>query len=339
MPLAEQIPILIQLTADPDRQVASEADKTLDRLPDEQLIPLLKDPACPADILSFFCFALGRSPSVLESVCMNNSTPDTVLSELAIVAELPILQALLFNQVRLIRFPAILNNMLHNSNADTSIRRRILEIEQEFFQKPVVTSVSRPSSNETMESRTEMDEPGTALASAWILPEETPPPQAEMEESPEVVEPRDARGMGLQGPEEEALFQRISKMNTSEKIKRALLGSREERSLLIRDTNRMVSTMALRSPKISEQEVDAIAAMRNISEEILRLIAANRLWMKNYSTVSNLAKNPKTPITVSIHLLPRLMEKEIRFLAKDRSVPDTVRKGAQRILQMKGSSH
>jgi len=154
-----------------------------------------------------------------------------------------------------------------------------------------------------------------------------------------VVEALDPQKIGLSDPQEIGVYKRIAMLNTSQKIKQALLGSREERAILIRDTNRMVANMVLKSPKISEQEVSVISTMRNVSEEILRLVAENRSWVKNYTIVTNLVKNSKTPMATALHLLPRLMEKDIRFIAKDRSVAEVVRRSAQRMIITKGAAH
>ncbi len=329
MEMKDQLRVLIRLTADPDQQVCVQADKTLTAMPDEQLLPLLSDPDCPKLILSFFCFALGRSRTILEAVAKNNSTPDATVADLALVADIPLLQIILFNQVRLIRYPLILQNILENPNADTTIRRLTTEIREEFFGKMPISEVSLQALPK---------DAGLAEQEFDVLPEEMPVP-AVGEEPLEVLEEMDLQKLGIAGQEEMGVYRRLATLNTSQKIKRALLGSREERAILIRDTNRMVSTMVLKSPKISEQEIGVFSTMRNVSEEILRLIAENRAWIKNYAIVCNLVKNGKTPMATALHLLPRLMDRDIRFLAKDRAVADVVRRSAQRILVLKGETH
>jgi hypothetical protein len=337
MELRDQLRVLIRLTADPDQQVGVHADHTLTAMSDEQLLPLLSDPACPQEILSFFCFALGRSQTLLEAVAKNNSTPDPIVADLALIAEIPILQVILFNQVRLIRYPLILENILENPYADTTIRRQATEIRQEFLTKALI---GQPSVEETSAG------PTVGILTQEGPPEPPPVPSpeeagsSETESEPlEVVNGLDPKSLGISQPEEVGVYKQLAVLNTSQRIKRALLGSREERAILIRDTNRMVATMVLKSPKISEQEISVISSMRNVSEEILRLIAENRAWVKNYAIVTNLVKNSKTPMATSLHLLPRLMDRDIRFLAKDRSIADVVRRSAQRILITKGMAN
>ena len=131
-------------------------------------------------------------------------------------------------------------------------------------------------------------------------------------------------------PEEEeedstSVVQRLAAMNVPQRLKRATKGTREERAVLIRDPNKMIAVAVLSSPKLTTTEVEAIARMSSVSDEILRIIAMNRAWMKNYNVVWALAKNPKTPVPLSLNLLPRLAEKELRTLSSDRNVPDILR--------------
>jgi hypothetical protein len=131
-------------------------------------------------------------------------------------------------------------------------------------------------------------------------------------------------------PEEEqedstSVLQRLAAMNVPQRLKRATKGTREERAVLIRDPNKMIAVAVLSSPKLTTTEVEAIARMANVSDEILRIIAMNRAWMKNYNVVWALAKNPKTPVPLSLNLLPRLADKDLRTLSSDRNVPDILR--------------
>ncbi len=125
--------------------------------------------------------------------------------------------------------------------------------------------------------------------------------------------------------DEQSATQRLASMSVPERLSRATKGTREERAILIRDSNKMVAVAVLSSPKLSESEVEGIARMANVSEEILRIIAHTRAWMKNYAIVSALTKNAKTPVAVSMNLISRLNEKDLRMLSTNRNVPDVLR--------------
>jgi hypothetical protein len=108
-----------------------------------------------------------------------------------------------------------------------------------------------------------------------------------------------------------------------------MTGTREERAILIRDPNKIVSVAVLSSPKMTETEAESIAKMANVSDEILRIIGHTRAWAKSYRVILALAKNPKTPLAVSMNVLSRLNEKDVKLLATDRNVPDALRIAAR----------
>jgi hypothetical protein len=119
--------------------------------------------------------------------------------------------------------------------------------------------------------------------------------------------------------------QRIAALTVAQRMSLAMKGTREERSVLVRDPNKIVAVAVLSSPKVTEQEIAAIARMPNVSDEILRMIAHTRAWIKNYDVVLGLTKNAKTPLAVSMNLLPRLNDKDLRMLSQDRNIPDVLR--------------
>jgi hypothetical protein len=126
------------------------------------------------------------------------------------------------------------------------------------------------------------------------------------------------------------LLQRIATMTVAQRVVRAMRGSREERAILIRDSSKLVSVSVLSSPKLTETEVERIARMTNVSEEVLRVIARSRAWTKSYGVMVGLARNPKTPVAVSLNLLSHLADRDLKTLSTDRNVPDAVRAAARR---------
>lgn len=126
--------------------------------------------------------------------------------------------------------------------------------------------------------------------------------------------------------------QPLSSLSVIQRIKLAMNGTREQRSVLIRDPNRLVASAVLSSPKLSETEVEAISRMTNVSDEVLRIVATNRAWTKSYSVLSALVRNPKTPPALSFNLVPRLNERDIKNLSIDRNVPEGLRLLARKML-------
>jgi len=125
--------------------------------------------------------------------------------------------------------------------------------------------------------------------------------------------------------------QLLSALPIVQRMKLAMKGTRAQRAQLIRDSNKLVAAAVLSSPKLTEVEVESFAKMANVGEEVLRTIAMNRTWTKNYGVIAGLAKNPKTPPAISMTLLQRLNERDLKMLTVDRNVPEAVRLGARRL--------
>ena len=157
-----------------------------------------------------------------------------------------------------------------------------------------------------------------AAAQPYVAPEPDPP-EPEENLTPEQKEQK-----------KQNTLQKVAGLNPAQRLALAMKGTREERAILIRDPNKIVAVAVLSSPKITETEVTNIAKMANVSEEILRIIGNTRAWMKSYTITSALVKNPKTPIAVSMNLLQRLTEKDLKLLTSDRNIPDVVRTAARK---------
>ncbi|RMF87885.1 MAG: hypothetical protein D6736_11890 [Nitrospinota bacterium] len=144
------------------------------------------------------------------------------------------------------------------------------------------------------------------------------------------------RGLGKKDEENpERLYQKIQKMTVAEKIKLATLGNKEARAILLREANKQILLAVIHSPKITESEVEAISSSRSMPEEVLREIAKQKDWIRNKRIVSNLVKNPKTPLDISLHFLPRLDTRELRELARSKNIPTALRTAVIRLLEQR----
>jgi hypothetical protein len=152
-------------------------------------------------------------------------------------------------------------------------------------------------------------------------PAPTDEPLVDTAAGPEIADDED---------DEKSAMQRLAELSVPQKMARATKGTREERGILIRDPNKLIAVTVLSSPKLTDSEVESIAKMSSVSDEILRIIATNRNWMKNYAVAAALARNPKTPLGVSMNLLQRLNDKDLRALSTNRNVPDVLRTSARK---------
>jgi hypothetical protein len=128
------------------------------------------------------------------------------------------------------------------------------------------------------------------------------------------------------------LHVRLGRMTNSQKIRRAMLGSAAERLLLVRDSNRLVSQAAIKSPSIQENEVVRISASRTVSEDVLRIIAMDKEWTRSHQIKLNLVQNPRTPFAFSAKLITHLREHELKGLARSKNVTGAISQAARQQL-------
>jgi hypothetical protein len=133
-----------------------------------------------------------------------------------------------------------------------------------------------------------------------------------------------------EGADRDSVMQLLGKMTFPQRLKAALKGTKEMRSVLIRDPNKMIANSVLSSPKLTDSEVEAFARMASVSEDVLRTIGANRAWMKSYKIVVALTKNPKCPVALSLNLMARLNDRDLSTLSVDRNVPEPLRIAARK---------
>lgn len=133
-------------------------------------------------------------------------------------------------------------------------------------------------------------------------------------------------------------LQKIAKLDVKGRIQLAVKGTKEERSLLIRDGTKIVALAVLDSPKISDGEVEKFATQKNVLEAVLRAIIMKRRFAKNYAVVRNLVFNPRTPLDVALGLIKNLLTADLKHLAGNKEVSETVRKLALRMFKQKSES-
>jgi hypothetical protein len=132
------------------------------------------------------------------------------------------------------------------------------------------------------------------------------------------------------GDDQQSVTQQIQQMSIVQRVRAAMKGTREMRAILVRDPNKLVASAVLSSPKLTLAEVEAFAKMANVTEDVLRAIGANRAWVKNYGVAHGLTRNPKTPVALSLTLLHRLVERDVKAIAADRNVPEPLRIAARK---------
>ncbi len=133
-------------------------------------------------------------------------------------------------------------------------------------------------------------------------------------------------------PAARSLFAQIATMGIAERIKLALRGNKDARMILIRDTNKLVRRLVLMNPRVGDGEIIAVARNRSADDELLRMIADKREWIRNYQVRQALVTNPKTPLPIALRHINSMTDNDMRQLAKSRNVPQAVAVQARRII-------
>ncbi|MGE5127782.1 MAG: hypothetical protein ACM3PV_15925 [Betaproteobacteria bacterium] len=311
------------LLADADAGVRSAAEASLSGFPAPELAPVLRSRETPPAVLSW---AVRRRPEreLREIALQNTSLPDETIEALAPTLSEALAELVVINQMRLLRRTSLLVALESNPGLNNDQRRRLRELRETFR----VGQVAEPAAPAA-------PPPPAVPAPAAPAPPEEAAEQAAAEaaltEDEAVV--RYLTADERQQSEKVSVVQKVYRLNTAEKMIVALKGSREERAILVRDPNRIVSAAVLGSPRLTEAEIEAFSAMKNVSDQVLREIGNHREWTKRYAVANNLVRNPRTPIGIALTLVPRLNPKDVKGLAIDRNVPEAVRKHAQKFVK------
>jgi hypothetical protein len=133
-------------------------------------------------------------------------------------------------------------------------------------------------------------------------------------------------------------LQEIQEMPVGEKIKLAMTGDKEARSILLKDSNKQVQEAVLASQRITDAEIIGIANSRTVGEEMLRKIVDNRQWMKNYQVRLALVNNPKTPLPIALKLVSSLLDADLKRLEKSKGIPNALVQAAKRLRRIKAKT-
>ena len=362
LPQNDLLELLVALVDSEDSEISSAATETLAAEDSANFLIAAKADDTAPSVLSYLATQLAEDREIHEALILNNKTPDQALALVAAkTGEGSLLELLAVNQQRLVRSPEIIEAILSNTARTSEAERRALETRREFFEKErgarqiadELRARGKDAAAEFFESA-ELNTPGGPLTldDAWIIAQHIEVSDADIDDTwlpaerydelvPEtaaevsanvqrVIENEKLEG-GEVSAERISLIRRIMFMTTRDRMKLAMKGDREARSILIRDANKVVSSAVINNPRITDHEVENISAMRTVADEVLRLIALNRAWARSYPIIHNLARNPRTPIPTAMNILPRIRTKDLHNLIQNRNVSEAVRRQAQRL--------
>jgi hypothetical protein len=324
MPQDDLVAVLLFLAGGEAGELADMARGSLRELPARIILTAARNPQLSPEQLDGLA-RVSNDTSILEAVIRNRGTSDETIETLARRVGPGLQEVIVINQERILRRPAILDALLENATLSLDVRRRAMEVREEFFEKrqPGASIVAEPEPAETDEEAVVLSPEQQAELDALLLEAEKLPPEPPAAEA--LLEGEELT------PEKQSAWQRVMKMTVGQKVQCAYKGGLTERSILIRERNKLVCTAVIKSPRLTESEVELFAGMRNIEEEVLRLIGMNRQWMSKYSLASALVRNPRAPIGVVLPLINRLTLKDLKTLSSDKGVSEAVRQSARRL--------
>jgi len=335
----ELLGILVYLQNDPEEEIREAARQTLaNEYSDNLLLSIAESTTAPIEVLEYFGRPPLRSPELLEALIQNRSTPDSTIASLAGQVDSRLMEVILINLMRLLRSPFILEALEANPRQTPDITRRLREIREEFFEKrnnfiPIHRTRAEEKALATEESEETVAEESAAVTA---YSEELREGEDATSATLESLKDDGFESFDEMGEDERfSTIQRIARMTVSERVQTALKGNREERIILIRDANRIVASAVLDSPKLTDSEVEAIALMKNVSEEVLRVVGTKRDFAKNYTVIHNLVKNARTPVGTTLGLINRILTSDLRALSRNKNIPEVLRKSAQRQVQIR----
>jgi regulator of extracellular matrix RemA (YlzA/DUF370 family) len=361
LPQSDLLEVLVALRQSDNAEIAEAAEATLGSQDSEDLLGAASSEETPGAVLDYLATSSKSPRQIHEAVVLNNKTSDQAIAGLAAsTSHGSLLDLIATNQQRLVRFPQIIEAILANSDRTPEAERRALETRREFFEKErgaqqIAQELRARGNNAAAEFFETADlTEGLSAEDAWIIAQHIEVSDADLDnswlpaerfeelkaETPEEHAANFKRVMEFERlelgevPDERvSLIRRIMFMNARDRMKLAMKGDREARSILIRDSNRVVATAVIHNPRVTDQEVENIAAMRTVADEVLRLISLNRNWARSYPIIHNLVRNPRTPIPTVISTLPRIRTKDLTNLAQNRNVSEATRRQALRLTE------
>jgi regulator of extracellular matrix RemA (YlzA/DUF370 family) len=362
LPQADLLEVLVALRSSDNAEIARAAEATLQEQDRATLGEIAASPETAPPVLAYLATRADAGREVHEAIILNPQTPDEAIAVLAgTSADGSLLELITINQQRLIRAPAIIDAVLNNPARTPEAERRVREVRREFFEKErgaqqiaeELRARGQMAAAEFIEAAESLGESGAlSVDDALVIADHIEVSDEEIDDSwiplelieevyNESFEQRSANAERIinetlteaaeASPERVSLIRRIMLMNVKDRVKLGMKGDREARSILIRDSNKIVASAVIHNPRITDQEVEKISAMRTVSDEVLRLIAINRAWSRSYAIIHNLARNSRTPIATAMSILPRLHAKDLKALSQNRNVSDSIRRQAARL--------
>ncbi len=331
---ADQVTVLYQLTLDSDTTIATAAKATAVGLPDKMLAGALGEASLDPRVIDLFARLVGQKAAAFDAIVENGNVADATIATLAEQGGAREVDRIAANEQRLLRHPEIISAMYMNRAARMSTVDRVVELAvRNNVRVPGLAAwdeIARALQHEKAKPSAEIDTLFEIAASATTNLDDARLTQGDADKLAEDEADNFERDVL-----EKTKDIPIEKLSVPAKIRLAVLGNAFARGVLIRDPMKMVSMAAIKSPAVTEFEAANYAGNPNLSDDVMRFIASKREWTKLYGTKYSLCRNPKTPITEAMRLMPFLREKDLIILTKSKGVASAVVAQARKLLMQR----
>jgi len=312
------VTVVSVLASSDDPKLAEVARATLGKLP----APILQG-ALSADLPGSVILELTRAypnqHEVLAALLRMPRIGTEALEAMADAADEQAGEIIATNEQLMLKSPTVIEKLYMNKRVRMSTADRLVELAVRHSLElaiPAFFEAAQAIKNELIQEAAEepsfddiLFNEAHQLGEALKLDEQNP-------DTHEI----DDEGEEKPKPEVLPLHAKLAQMTVSQKIRAATLGSAGERLILVRDPNRLVSTAAVKSPLMRENEAAQISASRAVSEDVLRQIALNREFTRSYQVRINLVTNPRTPLTFATRFVPHLRDADLRILSRSKNI-------------------
>jgi hypothetical protein len=330
----ELVLILYLLLGDNDEEISNLSAETMKSLPRQVISSVLSDEITPPELLDYFA----RSSSDLneiKAIILNRSTSDATIEHIAeTVHDQDLLELITNNKELMSRSDGIVEALCRNP----SLKRSTMEELISYLGQYLIEEEEIPDSLRDEPTGKSADDDDSDVAygkqlidfSSDITSDSRDAFLDKVKLSDDLVRETDEEGSETK---RDTLFNKIRGMNFSERLKLAILGNREARSLLIRDQNKMIACSVLRNPRLTESEVLLFAQSKVVDEDVLRTIAETRKWVRQYQIKYSLVSNPKTPSHISLNFMRYIRDRDLRSIMNDKNIPGVITTAAARVIR------
>jgi len=310
--------VLYQLCVEVNDKIQPAAQKSAQGLPVAILSGGLADARLDSQVIDYFCTHADCRKELLDIVILNGNSADETIAGIAAIANEAQIDLIAENQLRILRSPDLIAAIYTNKRARMSTVDRVVEIAvREGVKVPAI-----PVWDELVRAVLQIAEEKNE--------NEVTPSEAEVTASDCVFQE-----LLPEGDDDAPILQEtevaLRDMSIPAKIRLAMMGNKFQRGQLIRDPKKLVALAVIKAPSVKENEASQYASNNSLCEDVVAYIAAKKEWTKLYNIKLALVNNPKCPLPAAMRLLPHLRAKDLRAMARSRSIPSALAAQARKL--------